>query len=198
MNTPTHALVALAAFARKGDSPRNLWVLTGALIPDIAIFIWAPWQRWGLGRDWQAIWDQHYFEAPMQTLIALFNSVPIYAAILAVAWWQRGTQWGVWMLFFALAALLHIALDAPVHGHDAYRHFWPLTDWRFHSPISYWEGDLHARWVSVIEATFVVASAFILWRRFPKIWVKITLGTLVAATLLGTIAQQLAAIHIPS
>jgi hypothetical protein len=198
VNTPTHALVALAVLTKTGERPRNLWVLAGALIPDIAIFLWAPWQRWGLGREWNAVWDQHYFEGPMQTLIALFNSVPIYAAILALAWWQRSTKWGVWIMVFSLAALLHIALDAPVHGHDAYRHFWPLSDWRFHSPLSYWEGDLHARWVSFIEAAFVLISAFVLWRRFPKIWVRIVLGALVAFTLTIAGAQQLAAINIPS
>lgn len=197
MNTPTHALIALATFSKSGERPRNLWVLAGALIPDIAIFLWAPWQRWGLGRDWGAIWDQHYFEGPMQTLIALFNSVPIYAAIFALAWWQRRTRWGVWVMVFSLAALLHIGLDAPVHGHDAYQHFWPLSDWRFYSPISYWEVDLHARWVSLAETALVMISAIILWRRFPKPWVRIILSILVAFTLLGAGTQQLAAITIP-
>jgi len=198
MNTPTHAIVALAALSKREDRKRNWWVLAGALIPDIAIFLWAPWQRWGLGRDWGAIWDQHYFEAPMQTLIALFNSVPIYAALLALAWWQRSTRWGTLLLVFCLAALFHIALDMPVHGHDAYRHFWPLSDWRFYSPVSYWESDLHARYVSVIEAVIVIISAVILWRRFPMLWVKIAVSLIALLTLLGAGAQQLAAISIPS
>lgn len=198
MNTPTHALIALAAFSKRGERPRNLWVLAGALVPDLVIFLWAPWQRWGLGKDWTAIWDQHYFEEPMQTFIALFNSVPIYAALLAVAWWQRRTKWGIWVMVFSLAALLHIGLDAPVHGHDAYRHFWPLSDWRFYSPVSYWEVDLHARWISLIEAAVILISAIILWQRFPKLWVKTLLSILVALTLLGAGAQQLAAITIPS
>lgn len=196
MNTPTHALIALAALTHKDDRPRNFWVLAGALIPDIAIFLWAPWQRWGLGRDWGAIWSQHYFDAPMQTLIALFNSVPIYGALLAIAWWQRRTVWGQWVGVFCLAALIHIALDAPVHGHDAYRHFWPLSDWRFHSPLSYWEGDLHARWVSLVEAAIVLISVVILWRRFPATWVKVTLALLVTLTLLSVGAQQVAALGV--
>lgn len=198
MNTPTHALIALAVFSKRGERPRNLWVLAGALVPDFVIFLWAPWQRWGLGKDWGAIWTEHYFEEPMQTLIAMFNSVPIYATLLALAWWQRSTRWGPWVMVFALAALLHIGLDAPVHGHDAYRHFWPFSDWRFYSPFSYWEADLHARWISLIEAALVLVSAIILSRRFPKLWVKVTLSVLVAFMLLGAGAQQLAAITIPS
>lgn len=189
--------MALAALARQGEPVRNRWVLGGALIPDLAIFLWAPWQKWALGREWNAIWDQHYFEPPMQTLIALFNSVPIYAVILVVGVWQRQTRWGVILILLSCAALLHIALDAPVHGHDAYRHMWPLSNWRFYSPVSYWDGDLHARWVSFVEAMLVIMSVIVLWRRFPKLWVKITLGLLLAFTLIGTGAQQLAAIDIP-
>ncbi|MGB6231065.1 MAG: hypothetical protein WBF53_13170 [Litorimonas sp.] len=188
MNTPTHALVALAALSH-GDEPKRNWTaLIGGLIPDLAIFLWAPWQRWGLGREWSAIWDRHYFEAPMQTLIALFNSVPIYAALLLIGLWQRERMWGVLLSVFSLAALLHLALDIPVHGHDAYRHFWPLSDWRFHSPVSYWEADLHARWVSLIEAVIVLVSVILLWRRFPAIWVRVLLGLVTVFALFVTTA----------
>ena len=186
MNTPTHALVAFAALSKRGERPRNLWALAGGLIPDLAIFLWAPWQRWGLGRDWGAIWQQHYFEPPMQTLIALFNSVPIYTGLLALGLWRRGKVWATMLWVFAAAALLHIALDAPVHGHDAYRHLWPLSDWRFFSPVSYWETDLHARWVSLAELAIVLGCAAVLWRRFPRVWVKIVLGLLVAFAALAT------------
>ena len=196
MNTPTHAIVALAALSRPEARTRNLWVLSGALIPDVIIFLWTPWQRWGLGRDWDAIWDQHYFEAPMQTWIALFNSVPIYAALLLIGWWHRQTSWGPLLMVFAAAALLHIAVDMPVHGHDAYRHFWPISDWRFFSPVSYWESDLHARWVSLIEAGLVLTGTIMLWRRFPKIWVRVLISILLSLTLIGTTMQQLAAMQV--
>jgi hypothetical protein len=80
----------------------------------------------------------------------------------------------------------------PVHAHDAYRHFWPLSDWRFYSPISYWETDLHARWVSLIEAAIVLISVRILWVRFPKRWARLTLAVLFIVTIAVTLAQQLA------
>ncbi|MEL6688293.1 MAG: hypothetical protein AAFP97_11830 [Pseudomonadota bacterium] len=194
MNTPTHALVALAALSKKDQPKRNWIILIGALIPDLVIFIWAPWQRWIVGRDWGAIWDTHYFEPPMQTAIALFNSVPIFAALLFIGWWQRTSRWGVLLILFSLAALLHIALDLPVHAHDAYRHFWPLSEWRFYSPISYWETDLHARWVSLIEALIVLMSVVVLWVRFPKRWVRSILAILLILTAAATLAQQLAVI----
>ncbi|MEM7728263.1 MAG: hypothetical protein AAF311_03220 [Pseudomonadota bacterium] len=193
MNTPTHALVALAALSKREDRARNLWVLAGGLIPDLAIFLWAPWQRWGLGRDWSAIWRDHYFEPPMQTLIALFNSVPIYAALALVGWTARATRWGGLLLVFSLAALLHIALDLPVHAHDAYRHFWPLSDWRFHSPISYWESHLGARWVSVAELAICAVCAWVLWPRFTAGWVRGLIILCLAVAVVNAGAQQLAA-----
>lgn len=197
VNTPTHAIVALALLSRRDRTVRNRWVLAGALLPDLAIFLWAPWQRWGMRRDWTAIWRDHYFETVMKTLIAVFNSVPIYSGLLLIGYWQRRRGWSGCLLVFAVAALLHILLDAPVHGHDAYRHFWPLSDWRFYSPISYWEADLHARWVSLIEAGLMGVGTIVLWRRLDALWVRIGLSFLLALTLLATVTQQLAAFQTP-
>lgn len=198
MNTPTHIVVALAVLARRGDAPRNRAAFAGALVPDIAIYLWAPWQRWVAGREWGEIWDQLYFEPPMQTAIALINSVPIYAALALLGWVRRGTVWGRLLLVFALAALLHIALDLPVHADDAYRHFWPVSDWRFHSPISYWEADKGARWVSAVEFILVAACTVLLWRRFPKLWTRLLLALAVLLALGLALAQQLASIQVPN
>ena len=198
MNTPTHIVVALAALSRRGESAPNRAVLAGALIPDIAIYLWAPWQYLVRGRSGDDIWNTLYFEPPMQTAIALINSVPIYAALALLGWVQRGKVWGMLMLAFALAALLHIALDLPVHSGDAYRHFWPVSDWRFYSPVSYWEADKGARWVSLVEAAVVLGSVAVLWRRFPTLWVRVLLA-LAALFALGTaLAYRLASIQVPS
>jgi len=114
------------------------------------------------------MWRELYFEAPMQNLIAYFNSIPIYAALAL-------SGYGALLLFFALAALIHMATDLPVHSHDAYRHFWPISDWRFYSPISYYESDHHAGWVMVVELAIWIISSLVLWKRFPQRWVKVVL-----------------------
>jgi hypothetical protein len=192
MNSPTHSLLALALLSKRGHTRRNWAVFIGSLIPDAAIYLWAPYQMFIKGESQRRIWDTLYFEPPMQTLIALFNSIPIYAALAALGFWARGKIWGQLVLFFALAALIHMATDLPVHGHDAYRHFWPLSDWRFFSPFSYWEADHHAGWVSLIEAVMAIAAIIVLWRRFPKLWVKITLGVLAVLYIALQIVMQLA------
>lgn len=198
MNSPTHVLLAMAALSKRGERRRNLAVFTGALIPDVVIYLWAPYQMFIKGEPSARIWDVLYFAPPMQSAIALFNSIPIYLALAALGLLKRGTAWGKLVLFFALAALIHMATDLPVHGHDAYRHFWPLSDFRFYSPISYWEVDHHAGWVSVVEAVMGLGAIVVLWWRFPKLWLRVTLAVLALFYLALPVMYRLASIHIPS
>ncbi|MGB0906566.1 MAG: hypothetical protein ACPGVT_03650 [Maricaulaceae bacterium] len=205
MNSPTHSLLALALLSKQGETKRNWAVLIGSLFPDIVIYIWAPYQRFIKGESGARIWNELYFEAPMQDLIAVFNSIPIYAAIavLGFAVMKKAdaeaetTQYGPLLLFFALAALIHMTTDLPVHAHDAYRHFWPISDWRFYSPLSYYEAGKHSAWVSLFETALALCSIFILWRRFPKKWVRITLGIFAAIYIGLNIILRLVPFHFP-
>jgi hypothetical protein len=178
MNSPTHSLLALALLSKKGQTKRNWAVFIGSLVPDLAIYLWAPYQRFVNGVSGAEMWRELYFQPPMQNLIAFFNSIPIYLALALIGWLSRAKTFGKVLLFFALAALIHMATDMPVHSEDAYRHFWPLTDWRFYSPLSYWDRSHHAGWVSVFEAIIALVSIIILWKRFPKLWVKLLLSIL--------------------
>ena len=178
MNSPTHSLIALALLSKKNQSRRNWAVFFGSIIPDAVIYLWAPYQAFIRQREWSEIWNTLYFEAPMQNFIAYVNSVPIYAALGITGYLYKDKPWGLLCLVFSLAALLHIAFDLPVHNHDAYRHFWPISDWRFYSPLSYYETAHHARWVSLVEAGIAAICIVILWRRFAKRWVKTILAGL--------------------
>lgn len=180
MNSPTHSLLALALLSKRGQTKRNWAVFIGSLLPDAVIYLWFPYQAFIKGESGARIWDVLYFEPPMQNMVALFNSIPLYGVLAAMGYFARAKHWGKLLLFFALAALVHMATDMPVHNHDAYRHFWPLSDWRFYSPYSYYEADHHASIVSLIEAVMAFTAIAVLWRRFPKLWVKIGLGILAA------------------
>ncbi len=198
MNSPTHTLLALAVLSKRGEKKRNWTVLLGSIIPDAAIYLWAPYQYFLNGVSGEQMWRELYFAPPMQNLIAYFNSIPVYGALALLGYFMRAKGWGKLLLFFALAALIHMATDLPVHNHDAYRHFWPFSDWRFISPLSYYETQHHAGWVSTIEALIALISIIVLWRRFPKLWVKLTLAILVVFYLSLPIITRLAGVSIDS
>ena len=192
MNSPTHSLLALALLSKRGQTKRNWAVFIGSLLPDAMIYLWFPYQALIKGESGVRIWDELYFEPPMQNMIAVFNSIPIYAVLAVLGYTQRAKIWGKLLLFFALAALIHMATDLPVHGHDAYRHFWPLSEWRFYSQFSYWEADHHAGWVSLVEAVLALGSIAVLWRRFPKLWFKVVLSLLTASYIALQVLMRLA------
>jgi len=186
----THTLLALALFTRKGEKGRNWSTFTGSVIPDAFIYVCATWLIFVKKVPQQTLWNEIYFDTPMQTTASIFNSVPLYLALLGIGLAFRKSVWGMCALFFALAALSHIALDFPVHNHDAYAHFWPLSDWKFFSPISYYETHLYGNWVGMVDAFIAIGAIYVLWRRFDKTWVRVILGIFLALTI-GMLAMRL-------
>jgi hypothetical protein len=61
--------------------------------------------------------------------------------------------------------LLHVFGDLPLHHDDAHRHFFPFLDWRFRSPVSYWDPAHRGAWASLVEFTVVLAAALRMYRR---------------------------------
>ncbi|MEL6474735.1 MAG: cobalamin biosynthesis protein CobQ [Pseudomonadota bacterium] len=161
MNSITHLVAAAALLARKDEPQRNLAVAAGAFLPDASIYVFFAWSRME-GLSMRETWDVAYWSEPWQTLGAISNSVPLELVLLALGLW-RG--WPA-VSAFAGAALIHAALDFPLHADDAHRHAWPLTDWRFHSPVSYWD-NRHMGWLGAsIEGATVLGSVALLLRRF--------------------------------
>ena len=157
MNTPTHALVSLALLGRRGDAPRNSAAVAGAVLPDVAIFVLFLVARFALGQPSSRIWTRTYFEPGWQLAVDLLHSIPLAAAGLAAARW-RGSRPAAVM---CASMLLHSALDLPVHTDDAHRHLLPLSDWRFHSPVSYWDPRRHGRIVALLE---IGGGLLLAWR----------------------------------
>ncbi len=157
-------LTAAALLSKSGDSRRNWAIVAGGLLPDLSIFVLVGWARLIENLPHRQIWREVYWQEPWQTLSAISNSYVIWGLLALVAY-RMG--WHI-ALFVAAAALVHLSLDFPFHASDAHKHFWPLTDWRFHSPLSYWSDHHHARWVGILELGLVLASMGILWQRFES------------------------------
>ncbi len=180
MNTPTHLLISVVALAKSPDDPVHpsrghyAGILMGALVPDLAIFAMFGWERLIRGVSEVALWRDVYWQEPWQTVVAIGNSAPLYAFVLLAGILYRSHV----IIVFSLSALLHLLFDFPVHHNDAHPHFWPFSDWRFVSPVSYWDNAHYGGIISVLEIAFAVVLVTILWRRFrtPRIHACLTVA----------------------
>jgi hypothetical protein len=156
MKTPSHAIINLAILGRTQHSELNLLIVTGGILPDIPIFLFYFWAKYIARLPEAKIWSEAYYEPLNQNIVALFHSIP-----LAVIGWLIAYYFGwqnVQILF--LSMILHSLGDLPVHNDDAHRHFFPFSNYRFISPISYWDRNHYGSIVSAIEMLLVMLSTF--------------------------------------
>ena len=66
--------------------------------------------------------------------------------------------------------------DFFLHADDARTHLQPFTDWRFYSPVSYWDPAYFGRTAMAVEAMAGAALVALLWRRFNGWRVRSTLA----------------------
>ena len=179
MNTQTHLLLAAFALGKKATPRERHAILVGAVLPDLSIFVMT---LTGVlqGRSGEDLWTQMYWSEPWQTLSAVSNSVFLWVAVAALGF---AIGWR-WLGLLGAAALLHLAFDVPFHADDAHRHLWPVSEARWHSPLSYWDRDHYGLWVSLAEAAGGLALAAALWRRHAGRWARAALALCALAYLL--------------
>ena len=166
MNTPAHLIFGATAFGNKAQPWTTAAAILGALAPDVSLYVMAGWQLVILGTDPNIVFRVMYYSDAWQSVFAVDNSFLIWGALLGFALWLRRPVF----VAFAGAGLLHLALDFPLHNDDARMHFWPLTDWKFISPVSYWDPRHYGGVVGMIEIIASLVCLVILWRRFQVIW----------------------------
>ncbi len=165
MNTPAHILLGFAAFSRRGDRASTVAGGAGGFLPDMSLYLMAGVSLLVLQIPPQRVFGELYFSDAWQTVFAIDNSIPIWLALLGIALWRRA-RWGVALCG---AALLHVALDFPLHHDDGRAHFWPLSDGVFESPLGYWDGAHHAAVVAPLEGVLCLICAVVIIRRFRSV-----------------------------
>lgn len=174
MQTPTHVLIAAAAFARPGAAGVNRAALLGGFAPDAFLFaVWGWSQLAGVAPS--RLWNEIYWSGPVSLGQAVSNSFPLFIVGLALSVALK-SRLG---LAFCGAALLHLVADFLLHAEDAHAHFWPLTGWRFKSPVSYWDPAYFGRTVAFVESVVGVSLAVLLFRRFRNRLARLALGVAV-------------------
>ena len=176
MNTPAHLLVGTAVFSRSGLKGTYMAALLGAMAPDVSLYVMVVVSIWMMGIPAETVFREYYYSDAWQQVFAIDNSFIIWGLLFAVAFWRR---W-LWVIAFAGAALLHLALDFPLHTHDARMHFWPASDWVFESPVSYWDNRAYAGIVGPMEFVLSVGCVVVLWQRFRHMGIRVASAVFLA------------------
>lgn len=175
MNTPAHLAASVFLWRNEPGWGSAVAVSIGAVLPDAPMFGFYAYQKLVAGSTEADIWSKLYFQDGWQLFFDVSNSVPIFL-VMAVTCHFLGSRWGV---LLALSALLHICCDLPVHHDDAHRHFLPFTNWRFSSPVSYWDPKHFGAIFMWFELAFaVVASIYVGWRGKQAPMRYVAFGTL--------------------
>jgi hypothetical protein len=171
MNTPAHLIFGAAAFARPGAPKVTIAAILGAFMPDLSLYAMAGWHLFVLGTSADVVFHQLYYSDAWMAVFSIDNSFFVWGAILGFGLWMKKA----WVIAFAGAALLHLALDFPLHVDDGRPHFWPLSDWKFASPVSYWDRNHYGGIVGPIELLASLLCLGILWRRFVELWPRVVI-----------------------
>ena len=171
MNTPTHLILAAAVFA-KPNQPKLTWAaLIGGFLPDLSLYFMVIWHKFVLNTSERVIFDEVYFSKYWQFVFSVDNSFFVWGAILALALVARNG----WVIALSGAGFLHLMFDFPLHHDDARAHFWPLSDWKFESPVSYWDPAHYGGIMAPLEYIFALILLTILWRRFTGRFTRVFL-----------------------
>ncbi|MEL7106721.1 MAG: cobalamin biosynthesis protein CobQ [Pseudomonadota bacterium] len=168
MNTPAHLIFGVAAFGRPEVRRTTLAALLGAMAPDFSLYVMSIYAMRVLGISPQRVFDELYYSDAWQQVFAVDNSFILWGIGLGVALWAGSKAWTA----FAGAGLLHLAFDFPLHTHDARMHFWPLTTWKFESPVSYWDGSAYADLVGAGVLVLVAAALVVIFLRYKSWWLR--------------------------
>ena len=112
--------------------------------------------------------DAIYFTGPFGgTGSALHSAVPP-AVLLAVYWMARlgGVDRRRILLWFLIGWLGHALADFLTHAGDTRPLFWPITDWQWSSPVSYYNPGYYGReFFFTSHALILLTMAALLIRR---------------------------------
>jgi hypothetical protein len=177
VNTQSHAILTFFLL-RWGLGRRisrlkgvNTVLFSGALLPDLPIFLFFFWYTLIDATPQRIIWKELCFHPGWQTSFNLFHSLPVWATfalLCSLFKYPRGA-------LFSTAGFLAASEDLLLHHDDAHAHFWPFSEFRFTSPVSYWDPAHYGHIASALELLLVLAASVWTWRRLETRWGKMLL-----------------------
>ena len=159
MNLYEHFFWNYALFYRKSWAWK---VAVGGIFPDLIymvafipkIFFYRSFIEWMHDPLWDTLWNS-FIARGAHSFVVWGAFAILFLVIMNKETFRQASP-------FLLGWGLHIGFDALTHVSDGYALFYPLSDYRFPSPVSYWERAYHAReffWVSHI----LMIGLLLLW-----------------------------------
>ncbi|MBD2209058.1 hypothetical protein H6G64_16085 [Calothrix sp. FACHB-156] len=172
MNTPSHAILNLVVFNQQVRNQASYAIFIGAILPDVPIFLFYFLMKFIYRLPSRQIWSEAYYQPFWQGIISIFHSIPLALIGLIIA---HFLNWKLIEVGFS-SMVLHSLLDLPVHHNDAHRHFFPFSNYRFISPISYWDRNHYGGIIAFVEISLVLVASIYL---FPTMRSPFTKGLLI-------------------
>ncbi len=182
MNTQTHVIIGAALFGRA--IPKRAWMAAlGGLLPDLPMLL-VTFALMLYGVPGPIIFGFLYWQEWWQLTNAIGHNFWAWGGLMLLGLIMRdrlrasAESFDRWTLLavFAGSALLHTAIDFLTHREDAHMSFWPVTRWKFLSPVSYWDQAHFGSYASAFEAALGLVLAVILFRQFRSRWVRAALA----------------------
>jgi hypothetical protein len=146
----------------------NVVLFSGAAVPDVAIFVFFIWYTLFDPIPQRVMWSEYAFLVEWQFVFSMFHSFPLWV-ITSIAFLLLKMPRSA---LFCLAVLLSALQDFLVHHDDGHGHFFPFSDYRFESPISYWDPAHYGWYASAAEVILVLGASVWAYRRLETRWGK--------------------------
>lgn len=152
-------------------------IMVGSILPDVSMFVLYAWERF-TGTPAHVIFRERYYQSGWQA--AAFNSFHSFP-LIAVAWLGAYALRARWLMWMTAATFLHALEDFSLHHDDAHQQFYPLSSWRFVSPVSYWDPAHYGRISAMVEVAICAFATAWLWHRYPDKGPRLAVCALAAA-----------------
>ena len=172
MQTQTHALIGAYFFGKRDPTLMTVGAVAG-IVPDLPMFVIVA-TLLAMGRGGQEIFGHDYFQPWWQHINGLAHSLILWPLALVAALVARRARpparWPAILLAAAAGGVAHAGIDFLCHRDDAHMQFWPISDWKFISPVSYYDPAHFGRAMMLFEAGLGLFMAWRLLRIARRRW----------------------------
>ena len=187
MQTPSHLLITALIDHHLPEThiPKHTTgFLIGAMLPDLAFtlltLLYEVYYRWMTTppiNSYNSVMEYLHFDLFFNDPVWIighntFHSLIVNAILLIVGYiaLRDKRKWGVFLFWLSIGMSIHTIIDIFTHASDGPLIFFPLNwNYRFSSPVSYWETEYFGAIFVIIEYSI---NALILFYFLKRWWKK--------------------------